>query len=68
MKLSSFKTVFILVSFVFALTSCSDNHDDNSLGSGGEYLTVKIDGANFEAPQDPSIIIGVTIINGLLAV
>lgn len=67
MKLLNFKTVFILLSFAFAFTSCNNDDDDNG-ASGDEYLTAKIDGTNFAASKDPATIIGATISNGLLAV
>lgn len=66
MKRLNFKTVFILLSFVFAYTSCGDDDDDSS--SGDEYLTAKVGGTSFVASTDPATIIGATITNDLLAV
>ena len=66
MKIFNFKTTFILLSIVFSLSSCSD--DDDTSGSGDEYLTAKIDGTDFKASTNPATIIGATISGNLLAV
>jgi len=68
MKPTNIKTFFVLLSFVFAFTSCSDSDDDDNSSGGDEYLTAKIDGTNFSASKSPATIIGATKSNGILAV
>lgn len=68
MKNLKIKFLLIAVFTVFAFTSCNNDDDDNGGGSGDEFLTAKIDGADFAASTSPATIIGATITNGLLAV
>jgi len=67
------KTIYLsIVCLAMVFTSCSsddDNNDDDGGGQGGaEFLTAKIDGANFEAAQDPAVIVSATTSNGVLIV
>ncbi|MDC9723689.1 MAG: DUF6252 family protein [Urechidicola sp.] len=68
--MKNFKIKFLLIAVftVVAFTSCNNDDDDNGGGSGDEFLTAKIDGADFAASTSPATIIGATITNGLLAV
>lgn len=69
MKNLKIKFLLIAVFTVFAFTSCNnDDDDDGGSSSGDEFLTAKIDGADFAASTSPATIIGATITNGLLAV
>ena len=69
MKNPKIKILLIAFLTVFAFTSCNNNDDDDGGSSGGdEFLTAKIDGADFAASTSPATIIGATITNGLLAV
>ena len=69
MKISKFKFLFIGVFVVFTFTSCNNNNnDDGGSSDGDEFLTAKIDGADFAASTDPATIIGATITSGILAV
>ena len=54
-------------------TACSSSDDDGGNAGGGgnggaEFLTAKVNGTNFEAAQDPAVIVGASISNGILAV
>ncbi len=64
--------LLVMVGALLTLTSCSNNDDgDDSQtnNSGGdEFLTAKIDGADFEASTDPASLIGAVLSNGVLAV
>jgi len=62
------KFLLIAVFTVFAFTSCDNNNDDGGGSDGDEFLTAKIDGADFAASTSPATIIGATITNDLLAV
>ena len=68
MKNSKIKFLIIAVFAVFAFTSCNNNNDDGGGSDGDEFLTAKIDGADFAASTSPATIIGATITNGLLVV
>lgn len=56
------------------LTACSEDDDaaaaddTTTEASGDEFVTAKIDGADFAAAQDPAVIVGATIDSGVLAV
>ncbi|PHS67200.1 MAG: hypothetical protein COB12_04705 [Flavobacterium sp.] len=69
------KTIYVtFLCLSVILASCSgddDNNDgDDDGGTGGtggtEFLTAKVDGANFEAAQSPAVIVGATSGNGLM--
>ncbi len=68
MKKSKIKILLITFLTVFAFTSCNNNDDDEGGSGGDEFLTAKIDGADFAASTSPATIIGATITNGLLVV
>ena len=69
MKTFTLKTWCIIALLTFSFASCtSDDDDTNSSSSGDEYLTAKIDGADYAASKDPATIIGATKSNGILAV
>ena len=56
---------------LLTLTSCSsddDSNGDNGGNSGAEFLTAKIDGANYSAAQSPAVIVGAQSVSGVLAV
>ncbi len=60
-------TYLVVMISLITFTSCSknnDNNDDNNSG-GEEYLTAKIDGANYEAAQSPAVIVSATISSGI---
>ena len=65
---NTFRILFLTLAVGF--TSCSSD-DDNGGGSGGggggeEFLIAKVDGADFEAAQDPAVIVSATTSNGVL--
>lgn len=63
--------LFVMIGSLITLTSCSsddDNGGDNGGGNGNEFLTAKIDGADFAASQSPAVIVGAQSTNGILAV
>ena len=71
-KLNQFMLLVMTVSLV-TLSSCSSDDDNSGNGGGGsgngdEFLTAKIDGSNYAAAQDPSVIVGAQSTNGVLAV
>ena len=45
-----------------------DATDDSATEAGAEFLTATVDGAAFEAAQDPAVIVGAQISSGVLAV
>lgn len=56
-------------------TACSGDDDattatddDTDTAAGAEFVTAKVDGANFAAAQEPAVIVGATIDSGVLAV
>lgn len=70
-------SMYVLFLFAaVAFTACSNSDDDagdnnNNGGNGNgaaEFLTAKVDGADFEAAQDPAVIVAATVANGVLAV
>lgn len=68
MKNSKIKILLFTFLTVFAFSSCNNNDDDDGSSGGDEFLTAKIDGADFAASTSPATIIGATITNGLLVV
>lgn len=68
--------LFTMLFGAFAFSSCSSDDDGgNSGGNGGgggnggnEFLTAKIDGADFAAAQSPAVIVGAQSTNGVLVV
>ncbi|ARV12498.1 DUF6252 family protein [Gilvibacter sp. SZ-19] len=60
--------------FMALLVTACDKDDDSSGGgddpaaSGDEFVTAKVDGANFAAAQDPAVIVGAVIDSGVLNV
>ncbi|NND61614.1 MAG: hypothetical protein HKN48_00305, partial [Flavobacteriaceae bacterium] len=69
------KAFYILfLSVAVIATGCSKDDDNNNEennnqnNSGEEFLTAMVDGTNFEAAQDPAVIIGATVSNNILAV
>lgn len=60
--------------FMALLATACDKDDDSSGGgddpaaSGDEFVTAKLDGANFAAAQDPAVIVGAVIDSGVLNV
>ena len=69
-------TLLLMCFSLITLTSCSNDDDGGNNGgdpggggnSGSEFLTAKIDGADFAAAQDPAVIVGAQSTNGVLAV
>ncbi len=65
---NTFRILFLTLAIGF--TSCSSDDDNDAGGGGGgggeEFLTAKVDGANFEAAQSPAVIVAATTSNGLL--
>ena len=68
MKTLQIKTIFTILICTTLFLSCSNDDSDGSSGEGDEFLTAKINGADFAASTDPATIIGATITNGILAV
>lgn len=66
------KTISLLfISAALVLSSCSKDDDgdgENNNNSGSEFLTAKVDGVDFEAAQDPAVIVGASQSNNVLAV
>ncbi len=61
------KQLALFLTVVALLASCSKDDDDNGNG-GDEFLTAKIDGADYAASQSPAIIVGAQSTNGILSV
>lgn len=65
-------TIYLsLVFLALVFTGCSKNNDedggDTGSGAGGaEFLTAKVNGAVFEAAQDPAVIVSATTSNSVL--
>ncbi len=68
MKNSKIKFLLIAILTIFTFTSCNNSDDGNDGSEGEEYLTAKIDGADYAASTNPATIIGATISGDLLAV
>ena len=69
------KTMYLVMVFTAILfTACSTSDDDNNndddggTSGGSGFLTAKVNGIAFEAAQDPAVIVGATVSNGVLAV
>jgi len=67
------KTMYLVMLFTAVLfTACStnddDDNDDDGSSGGSEFVTAKVNGTDFEAAQDPAVIVGATVSNGVLAV
>lgn len=60
--------VFLIAISLVTFSSCSKNDDEDSATNGDEFLTAKIDGANYAAAQNPAVIVGAQSTNGVLAV
>lgn len=65
---------YALIFMALLVTAC-DNDDDSTDGgddpdgaTGTEFVTAKIDGADYAAAQDPAVIVGATIDGGVFAV
>ncbi|MEM7186781.1 MAG: DUF6252 family protein [Bacteroidota bacterium] len=64
--------LFLLCASV-VFTACKKDDDNNDEGQnnqnngGTEFLTAKVDGVDFEAAQDPAVIVGATVSNNVLA-
>ena len=60
--------------FMALLVTACDKDDDSTGGgddpaaSGDEFVTAKVDGADFAAAQDPAVIVGAVIDSGVLNV
>lgn len=67
------KFFYVLMLFSTVLfTACNKNSDDGGgeegeNTSGTEYLTAKVDGTDFEAAQDPAVIVSATVGNNVLS-
>lgn len=80
MKLIKKITYVMFLFAAVAFTACSSdddaaaNNNENGNGNGNgdgnasEFLTAKIDGADFEAAQDPAVIVAASIGNGVLSI
>jgi len=79
MKLIKKCTYVLFLFAAVAFTACSsddDNAEENNNGNGNgngngnatEFLTAKVDGTDFEAAQDPAVIVAATINSGILAI
>lgn len=61
--------LFVMMGSLLTITSCSsDDESGGDAGSGDEFLTAKIDGADFAAAQSPAVIVGAQSVSGVLAV
>lgn len=72
--MKTFKTsiYLVLVCTTVLFTACkSDDNNNEEGGQGGgagtEFLTAKVDGVDFEAAQDPAVIVGATVSSNVLA-
>jgi hypothetical protein len=66
------KSIYLLLVITgVAFSSCNKNDDSNDEGEqnngGTEFLTAKVNGVDFEAAQDPAVIVAATIGNNVLA-
>ena len=64
---------FGLMILALTFTACSgddsgDNGGDDNNGGGAEFVTAKIDGANFAASQDPAVLVGASKSSSTLTV
>ncbi len=70
------KTIYILfLGLAMVATGCSSDDDNNNEeqnnnqnNAGEEFLRAKIDGTDFEAAQDPAVIVSATVEGGIFAV
>ena len=68
------KSIYLLfLCTAVAVTSCNKNDDSNDDGQGDqnngtEFLTAKVDGVDFEAAQDPAVIVSAAVSNNVLAI
>lgn len=68
--------MFLFAAVAFTACSSDDDGDNNNGGNGNgngdgnasEFLTAKIDGTDFEAAQDPAVIVAASIGNGVLSI
>ena len=73
MKILKKSMYLLMVCSIVLFTACSgddDNNDDDDGGGGGgsEFLTAKVAGTNYEAAQSPTVIVGASKSNDVLAV
>ncbi len=57
MKIMKLIMLLMISASLFGLNACSSD-DDNGGENGDEFLTAKVSGSNFEAAQDPTVIVG----------
>ncbi len=67
------KTMYLIMLFTAVLFTACNKDDDNGTeeennnnNSGTEFLTAKVDGTDFEAAQDPAVIVAATVSNGIM--
>ena len=58
----------IMALFLTACESDDESGDttDDTTSAGAEFVTAKVDGADFEAAQDPAVIVGAALAGGVL--
>lgn len=65
---------YAFIFMVLLATACdkdddsTDGDEDTTGASGSEFVTAKVDGANFAAAQDPAVIVGAVLESGTLNV
>jgi hypothetical protein len=64
--------VMLCVAVMFTACKSDDNNNEEEGGQGGgsngtEFLTAKVDGVDFEAAQDPAVIVSAAVNNNVMA-
>lgn len=73
MKFVKKSIYLILLATAVVFTACNKDDDNteeqqNNQNNGGtEFLTAKVNGADFEAAQDPAVIVSATVSNNVMA-
>jgi len=72
MKILKKSIYYSFLCLALIVSSCSSSDDDGTGGddgsgtSGDEFLTAKVDGADYAAAQDPAVIVGAQIAGSIL--
>ncbi|MEM7087586.1 MAG: DUF6252 family protein [Bacteroidota bacterium] len=63
--------VMLCMAVMFTACKSDDNNNEEEQGAQGgngtEFLTAKVDGVDFEAAQDPAVIVSATVSNNVMA-
>jgi hypothetical protein len=68
---SAIYLVLVCTTVLFTACKSDDNNNEEEGGQGGgagtEFLTAKVDGVDFEAAQDPAVIVSATVSSNVMA-